>query len=123
LGEIFFLKMVIMGLVTRMMLGSSVSCVGTNFNVVATPADLDRLLSIHLCRFACPGEGLPPDIVQDMFSNARWTTQEGIGLSVCRKILKLMGGEVQYIRESERSFFLIVLELPQPRRSDSRDQN
>ncbi|CAM0872903.1 unnamed protein product [Alopecurus aequalis] len=73
---------------------------------------------LFLFRFACPGEGLPPDIVQDMFSNARWTTQEGIGLSVCRKILKLMGGEVQYIRESERSFFLIVLELPQPRRSE-----
>ncbi|VAI06420.1 unnamed protein product [Triticum turgidum subsp. durum] len=78
---------------------------------------------LFLFRFACPGEGLPPDIVQDMFSNARWTTQEGIGLSVCRKILKLMGGEVQYIRESERSFFLIVLELPQPLRSESRDRS
>ncbi|BAS83845.1 Os03g0309200, partial [Oryza sativa Japonica Group] len=71
-------------------------------------------------RFACPGEGLPPEIVQDMFSNSRWTTQEGIGLSICRKILKLMGGEVQYIRESERSFFHIVLELPQPQQAASR---
>ncbi|XP_037430609.1 phytochrome B-like [Triticum dicoccoides] len=78
---------------------------------------------LFLFRFACPGEGLPPDIVQDMFSNARWTTQEGIALSICRKILKLMGGEVQYIRESERSFFLIVLELPQPLRSESRDRS
>jgi phytochrome B len=69
---------------------------------------------LYFCRFACPGEGLPPDIVQDMFSNSRWSTHEGIGLSTCRKILKLMGGEVQYIRESERSFFLIMLELPQP---------
>jgi phytochrome B len=42
-------------------------------------------------------------------------TADGIGLSICRKILKLMGGEVQYIRESERSFFHIILELPQPR--------
>ncbi|EEE58928.1 hypothetical protein OsJ_10581 [Oryza sativa Japonica Group] len=75
---------------------------------------------LFLFRFACPGEGLPPEIVQDMFSNSRWTTQEGIGLSICRKILKLMGGEVQYIRESERSFFHIVLELPQPQQAASR---
>lgn len=71
--------------------------------------------ALFIFRFACPGEGLPPDVVQDMFSNSRWSTPEGIGLSICRKILKLMGGEVQYIRESERSFFLIALELPQPR--------
>jgi hypothetical protein len=32
-----------------------------------------------------------------------------------------MGGEVQYIRESERSFFLIILELPQPRAAASRE--
>ncbi|WVZ56694.1 hypothetical protein U9M48_007188 [Paspalum notatum var. saurae] len=77
--------------------------------------------SLFIFRFACPGDGLPPDIVQDMFSNSRWSTQEGIGLNICRKILKLMGGEVQYIRESERSFFLIALELPQPRPAASRE--
>ncbi|CAN6289657.1 unnamed protein product [Urochloa humidicola] len=88
-------------------------------NVKQNPDGTDTALFIF--RFACPGEGLPPDIVQDMFSNSRWSTHEGIGLSTCRKILKLMGGEVQYIRESERSFFLIVLELPQPRPAASRE--
>uniref|UniRef100_A0A1J3ELE5 Phytochrome n=2 Tax=Noccaea caerulescens TaxID=107243 RepID=A0A1J3ELE5_NOCCA len=63
-------------------------------------------------RMACAGEGVPPEIVQDMFHSSRWTSPEGLGLSVCRKILKLMNGEVQYIRESERSYFLIVIELP-----------
>ncbi|XAR56990.1 hypothetical protein NMG60_11024983 [Bertholletia excelsa] len=67
-------------------------------------------------RIVCPGEGLPPEIVQDMFHSSRWVTQEGLGLSMCRKILKLMNGEVQYIRESERCYFLIILELPMPRR-------
>ncbi|GLT81504.1 hypothetical protein SLA2020_528860 [Shorea laevis] len=67
-------------------------------------------------RMVCPGEGLPPELVQDMFHSSRWTTQEGLGLSLCRKILKLMDGEVQYIRESERCYFLIILELPIPRR-------
>lgn len=63
-------------------------------------------------RIACPGEGLPPELVQDMFHSSRWATQEGLGLSMCRKILRSMKGEVQYIRESERCYFLIVLDLP-----------
>ncbi|XP_072984782.1 phytochrome B-like [Typha latifolia] len=63
-------------------------------------------------RFACPGEGLPADLVQDMFHNSQWVSQEGLGLSICRKILKLMGGEVQYIRESDRCYFHITVELP-----------
>lgn len=66
-------------------------------------------------RIVCPGEGLPHELVQDMFSS-RWVTQEGLGLSICRKILKLMNGELQYIRESERCYFLVVLDLPMPRR-------
>ncbi|XP_022741853.1 phytochrome B-like [Durio zibethinus] len=65
-------------------------------------------------RMVCPGEGLPPELVQDMFHSSQWMTQEGLGLSMCRKILKLMNGEVQYIRESERSYFLIIFELPVP---------
>jgi len=65
-------------------------------------------------RMACAGEGVPPEKVQDMFHSSRWTSPEGLGLSVCRKILKLMNGGVQYIREFERSYFLIVIELPVP---------
>ncbi|KAI8561837.1 hypothetical protein RHMOL_Rhmol04G0372700 [Rhododendron molle] len=67
-------------------------------------------------RIVSPGDGLPPELVQDMFHSSRWVTQEGLGLSMCRKILKLMNGEVQYIRESERCYFIIILELPMPRR-------
>ncbi|KAJ7980395.1 Phytochrome [Quillaja saponaria] len=67
-------------------------------------------------RMVCPGEGLPPELVQDMFHSSWWMTQEGLGLSMCTKILKLMNGEVQYIRESERCYFLVVLELPMTRR-------
>ncbi|OMO82546.1 hypothetical protein COLO4_22929 [Corchorus olitorius] len=37
-------------------------------------------------RMVCPGEGLPPELVQDMFHSSRWMTQEGLGLSMCRKI-------------------------------------
>ncbi|KAF3322667.1 phytochrome B [Carex littledalei] len=73
----------------------------------------DGTETIHfLFRFACPGEGLPAEMVQDMFHNSRWSSQEGLALSIGRKLLKLLGGEVQYIRESERCFFLIAIELP-----------
>ncbi|XP_048127292.1 phytochrome B [Rhodamnia argentea] len=72
-------------------------------------------------RIVCPGEGLPPELIQDMFNSSRWMTEEGLGLSMCRKILKLMNGEVQYIRESERCYFIITLELPMPQRSKDID--
>ncbi|CAM8989720.1 unnamed protein product [Rhodiola kirilowii] len=63
-------------------------------------------------RIICPGEGLPVQVVQDMFYNSRWVTEEGVVLSKSRKILKLMNSEVQYIRESERCYFLVSLTLP-----------
>ncbi|KAM7280036.1 hypothetical protein ACFE04_007170 [Oxalis oulophora] len=66
-------------------------------------------------RIACPGDGLPPKLIQDMFNSCQWTTKEGLGLSMCRKILELMSGEVRYMRESEKCYFLVVLELPTSR--------
>ncbi|KAI4334976.1 hypothetical protein L6164_013667 [Bauhinia variegata] len=72
----------------------------------------ERTLLLAEFRIVCPGEGLPSELIQDMFHNSWWVSQEGLGLSMCRKILKLMNGEVQYIRESERCCFLIILELP-----------
>ncbi|PHT82162.1 Phytochrome B [Capsicum annuum] len=75
----------------------------------------DGVTIVHIeFRIVCPGEGLPPAIVQDMFHNSQWVTQEGLGLSMCRRILQLMNGEIQYIRQSHRCFFLIILELPMP---------
>ncbi|GAB2294236.1 hypothetical protein Dimus_028453 [Dionaea muscipula] len=81
----------------------------------------DRTTVVHTeFRMICPGDGLPPDLVQDMFNgSSRWASEEGLGLSMCRKILKLMNGEVQYIRESERCYFVIVLQLPMPWSSSS----
>ena len=76
----------------------------------------ELLILCFWLRMVCPGEGLPPNLIQDMFHSSRWMTQEGLGLSMCRKILKLINGEVQYIRESERCYFLISIELPVPRR-------
>nr|XP_043614170.1 phytochrome B-like [Erigeron canadensis] len=68
---------------------------------------------VHVAfRIMSPGEGLSPELVQDMFHSSEWSSEEGLGLSMCRKILTLMNGEVQYIRESERCYFFVVLEVP-----------
>ncbi|KAL4592414.1 hypothetical protein LXL04_005408 [Taraxacum kok-saghyz] len=69
--------------------------------------------NVHIAfRITALGEGIPPELVQDMFHGSDWSSEEGLGLSMCRKILNIMNGEVQYIRESERCYFFIVLELP-----------
>ena len=45
-------------------------------------------------------------------------TQEGLGLSMCRKLVKLMNGNVQYIRDTGKSYFLVQLDLPLAQRDD-----
>lgn len=68
-----------------------------------------------LSRIVCPGEGLPSQLVEDMFDNSQTVktmTVEGLGLSTCRKLLQLMNGEVHYARESGRCYFLVAIELP-----------
>ncbi|KAL9248671.1 Phytochrome B-like protein [Drosera capensis] len=79
---------------------------------------VDGVTTVHTeFRMICPGEGLSPELVQDMFHSSKWVTEEGLGLSMSRKILKLMNGEVQYIRESEKCYFLVTLQLSVPRTS------
>ncbi|XP_076928870.1 phytochrome B-like isoform X1 [Bidens hawaiensis] len=81
-----------------------------------TGQDSDGKNVVHIAfRITAPGEGLPPELVQDMFNSSQSSTEDGLGLRMCRKIVKLMNGDVQYIRESDRCYFLIVLQLPSDR--------
>ncbi|CAL9106132.1 phytochrome B-like [Musa acuminata AAA Group] len=82
-------------------------------------SDGTEMVLLHF-RIVCPGDGLPPELVQDMFHNSWWVTEEGLGLSTCRKLLKLMNGEVQYVRESVKCYFLVSIELPTGSRAQSR---
>ncbi|KAI3913905.1 hypothetical protein MKW92_051690 [Papaver armeniacum] len=77
----------------------------------------DGIELVHLeFRFESPGEGLPPELVQDVFNSNSCLTQEGLALNMSSRILKLMNGVVQYVRGSERCSFLIIFELPMPRK-------
>lgn len=59
-----------------------------------------------------PGQGIPSPLIQDMFEGGnQWTTAEGLGLNLSRKLLSKMSGQVQYIREHNKCFFLINLEF------------
>ncbi|XP_034698119.1 phytochrome E [Vitis riparia] len=68
---------------------------------------------IHLqFRMTHIGQGLPPDLIQDMFEGGdQWNTQEGLGLNLSRKLLSAMNGRVQYVREHGKCYFLVEIDL------------
>eukprot|EP00475_Leptophrys_vorax_P026987 TRINITY_DN3841_c0_g1_i2.p1 TRINITY_DN3841_c0_g1~~TRINITY_DN3841_c0_g1_i2.p1 ORF type:complete len:771 (-),score=91.47 TRINITY_DN3841_c0_g1_i2:535-2736(-) len=67
------------------------------------------------------GDGLPEDLIHQMFdrADAHSKSQEGLGLSMCRKIVRLMNGDVQYIREAGKSHFMVSVDLPLAQREDA----
>ncbi|KAK7304713.1 hypothetical protein VNO77_42599 [Canavalia gladiata] len=63
-------------------------------------------------RMTHSGQGLPSNVLHDMFEGGnQWTTQEGLGLYMSRKILSRMNGHVNYVREQNKCYFLIDLEI------------
>uniref|UniRef100_A0A1J3K0G9 Phytochrome n=1 Tax=Noccaea caerulescens TaxID=107243 RepID=A0A1J3K0G9_NOCCA len=69
--------------------------------------------SIHLqFRMIHPGKGLPSEMLSDMFDTRDgWVTPEGLGLKLSRKLLEQMNGRVSYVREEERCFFQVDLQV------------
>lgn len=58
------------------------------------------------------GQGLPRPLIEDMFgAKNHCMTQEGIALNISQKLLGMMNGNVRYIREQNRCYFQIDLEL------------
>ncbi|XVF87224.1 hypothetical protein PTKIN_Ptkin18bG0101600 [Pterospermum kingtungense] len=63
-------------------------------------------------RITHPGKGVPSTLIQDMFEGGnQWTTQEGLGLNLSCKLLNKMNGHVHYVREDNKCYFLIDLEI------------
>lgn len=46
-----------------------------------------------------------------MFGGNSETSEEGISLLISRKLVKLMNGDVHYLREAGKSTFIITVEL------------
>jgi len=62
-------------------------------------------------RITHTGSGVPEELLAQMFGSVEEQSDEGVSLLVCRKLLKLMSGDVRYLREADKSVFIIFLEL------------
>lgn len=73
---------------------------------------------VHLeFRIVHPAPGIPEALVQEMFRHSQGISREGLGLYISQKLVKIMSGTVQYLREAERSSFIILVEFPLARDS------
>ncbi|XP_076960364.1 phytochrome E-like [Bidens hawaiensis] len=68
---------------------------------------------IHLqFRISHPGPGLPANIIKEMYEERENEgSQEGLALNLSRKLLRVMKGNVHYVRDDSRCCFLIDIEL------------
>ncbi|XP_057798264.1 phytochrome A [Salvia miltiorrhiza] len=63
-------------------------------------------------RITQSGGGVAQQVLSQMFGDdAAEASDEGISLFISRKLVKLMNGDVQYLREAGKSTFIISLEL------------
>lgn len=62
-------------------------------------------------RITHSGGGVPQELLSQMFGDEADASEDGISLFISRKLVKLMNGDVQYLREAGRSTFIISLEL------------
>ncbi|KAJ8467132.1 hypothetical protein OPV22_029684 [Ensete ventricosum] len=67
---------------------------------------------LHLeLRITHTGSGVPDLLLSEMFGTSEDPSEEGLGLLVCRKLLRLMNGDVRYLREAGKSGFIVSVEL------------
>ncbi|KAL3651454.1 Phytochrome A1 [Castilleja foliolosa] len=57
------------------------------------------------------GGGVAQALLNEMFGDEVNASEDGISLFISRKLVKLMNGDVQYLREAGRSTFIISVEL------------
>ncbi|KAL5700008.1 hypothetical protein ACHQM5_025513 [Ranunculus cassubicifolius] len=66
---------------------------------------------VHLeFRIAHPAPGIPGGLIQEMFQEG--VSREGLGLFLSQKIVKIMNGTVQYLREADHSSFIVLVDFP-----------
>ncbi|CAL0320906.1 unnamed protein product [Lupinus luteus] len=84
--------------------------------VVAASLTKEQLgKSIHLVNLELSithtGIGVPEALLNQMFGNDGHESEEGISLFITRKLLKLMNGDVRYLREAGKSSLILSAEL------------
>ena len=76
------------------------------------PVGVDEKLCGSSGRITHPAPGVPEDLIQQMFHHNHDVSREGLGLFISQKLVKIMNGNVQYLREADRSSFIILVEFP-----------
>ncbi|XP_023885557.2 phytochrome A [Quercus suber] len=88
---------------------------GGQLNVAASLTKDQLGQSVHLARLELrishSGGGVPEALLNQMFGTDGDPSEEGISLFISRKLLKLMNGDVRYLREAGKSTFIISVEL------------
>ncbi|MBA0687360.1 hypothetical protein Goari_014905, partial [Gossypium aridum] len=81
--------------------------------------------SVHLAhlelRITHAGGGVPEAMLNQMFGNEEDASEEGISLLISRKLVKLMNGDIQYLRVAGGSTFIVTVELAAANGPDSRN--
>ncbi|KAG2719579.1 hypothetical protein I3760_03G272100 [Carya illinoinensis] len=68
---------------------------------------------VHLeFRITHPAPGVPENLIQEMFHHNPHVSREGLSLYISQKLVKIMNGTVQYLREADKSSFIILVEFP-----------
>ncbi|KAE9611890.1 hypothetical protein Lal_00048950 [Lupinus albus] len=71
--------------------------------------------SVHLVNLKLSithfGSGVPEALLNQLFGNEGQESEEGFSLFISRKLLKLMNGDVQYLREAGKSSFILSVQL------------
>ncbi|XP_020589069.1 phytochrome A [Phalaenopsis equestris] len=79
-----------------------------------------QLINLEI-RITHAGFGVPEDLLSQMFGGKEELSEEGMSLLVCRKLLKLMNGDARYLREADKSAFILSAELACASKFKSRD--
>ncbi|XP_059456159.1 phytochrome A-2 [Corylus avellana] len=84
--------------------------------ILAASLTKDQLgQSVHLAhlelRITHSGGGVPEALLNQMFGSDGDASEEGISLFISRMLLKLMNGDVRYLREAGKSTLIISVEL------------
>ncbi|CAH9060605.1 unnamed protein product [Cuscuta europaea] len=84
------------------------------FRIIPTREPLGTTMHLVHLEFwmTHPAPGVPEELIQEMFKKSESMSREGLGLYISQKLVRIMNGTVQYVREAERSSFVIFVEFP-----------
>ncbi|KAH1195782.1 Phytochrome A1 [Glycine max] len=86
-----------------------------------TQQQLGKLVHLANLEFSITHDsfGVPETLLNQMFGRDGHESEEGISMLISRKLLKLMNGDVRYLREAGKSSFILSVELAAAHKSNT----